>query len=55
MLIYFDDEFRLKTIERFAKLLKKDGKLFLGHADIIPENSFFTKHNDHRLSYYIKN
>lgn len=55
MLIYFDDEFRLKTIERFAALLKPEGKLFLGHADIIPENHFFTKHNDHRLSYYIKN
>nr|MBP9493342.1 protein-glutamate O-methyltransferase CheR [Sulfurospirillum sp.] len=55
MLIYFDDEFRLKTIERFAKLLKKDGKLFLGHADIIPETTLFTKHNDHRLSYYVKN
>lgn len=55
MLIYFDDEFRLKTIERFAKLLKKDGKLFLGHADIIPETKLFTKHNDHRLSYYVKN
>lgn len=55
MLIYFDDEFRLKTIEKFAALLKPQGKLFLGHADIIPENSFFTKHNDHRLSYYVKN
>lgn len=55
MLIYFDDEFRLKTIERFAKLLKKDGKLFLGHADIIPETTLFTKHNNQRLSYYIKN
>lgn len=55
MLIYFDDEFRLKTIERFATLLKPEGKLFLGHADIIPDNSYFTKHSDHRLSYYIKN
>lgn len=54
MLIYFDDEFRLKTIERFAKLLKTDGKLFLGHADIIPENSFFSKHTLNRLSYYNK-
>lgn len=54
MLIYFDDEFRLKTIERFARLLKPTGKLFLGHADIIPENSFFEKHSDHRLSYYSK-
>lgn len=55
MLIYFDDEFRLKTIERFATLLKPDGKLFLGHADIIPDNCYFTKHNENRLSYYIKN
>ena len=55
MLIYFDDEFRLKTIERFATLLKPNGKLFLGHADIIPENRFFTKFTENRLSYYIKN
>ncbi len=55
MLIYFDDDFRLKTIELFSKLLKPEGKLFLGHADIIPENRFFVKNNDHRLSYYTKN
>jgi len=54
MLIYFDDDFRLKTIERFATLLKPEGKLFLGHADIIPDNNYFTKHTDHRLSYYVK-
>lgn len=54
MLIYFDDDFRLKTIERFASLLKPEGKLFLGHADIIPDNNYFTKHTDHRLSYYVK-
>ena len=54
MLIYFDDDFRLKTIERFATLLKPEGKLFLGHADIIPDNPYFTKHTDHRLSYYVK-
>jgi chemotaxis protein methyltransferase CheR len=54
MLIYFDDEFRLKTIEVFAKMLKAEGKLFLGHADIVPENRFFEKRSDHRLSYYVK-
>ena len=54
MLIYFDDDFRLKTIERFASLLKSEGKLFLGHADIIPENRFFTKYTENRLSYYVK-
>ena len=54
MLIYFDDDFRLKTIERFATLLKPEGKLFLGHADIIPDNPYFIKHTDNRLSYYIK-
>lgn len=55
MLIYFDDEFRMKTIERFSKLLNTGGNLFLGHADIIPENTFFTKCNNNRLSYYVKN
>jgi chemotaxis protein methyltransferase CheR len=54
MLIYFDDEFRMKTIEKFSKLLTTEGKLFLGHADIIPENTFFTKCNNNRLSYYVK-
>jgi chemotaxis protein methyltransferase CheR len=54
MLIYFDDDFRLKTIERFASLLRPQGKLFLGHADIIPENRFFTKFSEQRLSYYVK-
>lgn len=54
MLIYFDDAFRLKAVERFSTLLKPEGKLFLGHADIIPENNYFTKHTEHRLSYYIK-
>jgi len=54
MLIYFDDDFRLKAIERFANLLKPEGKLFLGHADIIPENNFFVKHTENRLSYYVK-
>lgn len=54
MLIYFDDDFRLKAIERFANLLKPEGKLFLGHADIIPDNNYFTKHTEHRLSYYVK-
>lgn len=54
MLIYFDDAFRLKTVERFAKLLKPSGKLFLGHADIVPENAFFTKYTDAKLSYYVK-
>ena len=54
MLIYFDDDFRLKTIERFATLLKPEGKLFLGHADIIPDNPYFVKYTENRLSYYIK-
>lgn len=54
MLIYFDDAFRLKAVERFASLLKPEGKLFLGHADIIPENPYFTKFTENRLSYYVK-
>lgn len=54
MLIYFDDEFRLETIRRFASLLKPDGRLFLGHADIIPENNYFEKRTNQRITYYIK-
>lgn len=55
MLIYFDDAVRLKTVERFQTLLKPEGKLFLGHADIIPENRHFTKMTENRLSYYVNN
>ncbi len=34
MLIYFNDNEKKSAIEQFKKLLKNDGFLFLGHADI---------------------
>ena len=45
MLIYFDEEKKKKVIEKFRTLLKEDGLLCLGHADIsfIPDG--FTKEN----------
>ena len=45
MLIYFDNESKVAAMKRFAEVLKTDGKLFLGHADIVPKNQWFTKHS----------
>ncbi|WP_458699579.1 CheR family methyltransferase [Sulfurospirillum sp. 1307] len=52
MLIYFDEEFRVKTMEQFSKIIKNDGRLYLGHADIVPENKFFTKNGYGPNCYY---
>ncbi|MBE0496598.1 MAG: protein-glutamate O-methyltransferase CheR [Campylobacterales bacterium] len=54
MMIYFDDVFKQKTIERFHKLLKNGGRLYTGHADLVPNTPLFTKVTQGRLSYYEK-
>ncbi len=54
MLIYFDDECRLASLERFAKILKSEGRVFLGHADMVPKNNWLTKHGFGSESYYSK-
>lgn len=54
MLIYFDDDFRVTALERFSKLLKPDGRVFLGHADIVPQNRWLTKHGFGSSCYYFK-
>jgi chemotaxis protein methyltransferase CheR len=54
MLIYFDDVFRVAAMKRFSQLLKADGRLFLGHADIVPKNEWFTKHGFGSSCYYSK-
>lgn len=54
MLIYFDEEYRLKAMQRFSELLKPDGRIYLGHADIVPENNFLTKHGFGSSCYYTK-
>jgi len=54
MLIYFDDEFRVAAMKRFAQLLKPEGRLYLGHADIVPENKWLNKHGFGSSCYYTK-
>ncbi len=51
MLIYFDEETRLKSMEIFSKLLKPHGKLYLGHADTIPQNRWLERES---LCYRLK-
>lgn len=54
MLIYFDEEFRLEAMKRFHELLKSQGRVYLGHADIVPENDMFEKHGFGSSCYYTK-
>ncbi|MBR8464935.1 protein-glutamate O-methyltransferase CheR [Campylobacter sp. faydin G-140] len=54
MMIYFDDEFRLKCVERLHKLLKDYGRLYTGHADIVPYTDLYTKQFSLSTSYYAK-
>jgi chemotaxis protein methyltransferase CheR len=54
MLIYFDDEFRVATMKRFNQLLKSDGRVYLGHADIVPKNEWFDKNGFGSSCYYTK-
>ena len=54
MLIYFDDDFRVAAMKRFSQLLKSDGRLFLGHADIVPKNEWFVKNGFGSSCFYSK-
>lgn len=54
MLIYFDEEFRIATMKRFNQLLKNDGRVYLGHADIVPQNEWFSKNGFGSSCYYTK-
>ncbi|WP_024955414.1 CheR family methyltransferase [Sulfurospirillum arcachonense] len=54
MLIYFDEEFRVKTMKRFNQLLKDEGRIYLGHADIVPKDESFVKHGFGSSCYYTK-
>jgi chemotaxis protein methyltransferase CheR len=54
MLIYFDEEFRLQAMKHFLNLLKDSGRIYLGHADIIPANDFLQKHGFGSSCYYTK-
>lgn len=54
MMIYFNDEFKHKSIQRFHQLLLPHGRLYTGHADLIPTNTLFKKETKGRLSFYVK-
>ncbi|AQW81513.1 CheR family methyltransferase [Campylobacter pinnipediorum] len=54
MMIYFDDNFRLKCIERLHKILKDDGRLYTGHADLIPYTSIYKKKFGNGVTFYEK-
>lgn len=52
MMIYFDDDFRLKCIQRLAKVLKSGGRLYAGHADLVPQSSEYEKKFINGSSFY---
>jgi len=52
MMIYFDDSFRLKCVERLHKLLKEQGRLYTGHADLVPYTPLYVKQFSYGASYY---
>ncbi|PAF42987.1 protein-glutamate O-methyltransferase CheR [Helicobacter sp. 11S03491-1] len=54
MMIYFDATYRLKTIQRFHKILNTHGRLYVGHADLIPNTDLFNKNMADRIIYYQK-
>lgn len=54
MLIYFDYDSKLKVLENFHKILADDGRLYVGTADLIPDNIFFKKVFSSKGTYYEK-
>lgn len=54
MLIYFNNEFRLKAIEAFYKLLNPGGRLYVGSADTVPFTDVFKKSSELGISFYEK-
>lgn len=54
MMIYFDDDFKHKAIKRFYELLKPHGRLYTGHADLVPQTPLLIKEVQARLYFYKK-
>ena len=54
MMIYFNEEFKLRTVERFHKILSDHGRLYVGHADLVPYTAFYKKHISNGTTYYAK-
>ncbi len=53
MLIYFDEQHRVKAIDQLSKRLRPNGRLYLGHADLVPKMTSLKKVYDGQTSYYI--
>jgi len=54
MMIYFDYESKIKLMEHYYKVLKDEGRLYVGNADLVPENGFFKKSFSRGILYYEK-
>lgn len=54
MMIYFNDEFKLKCIQVLYKLLNDNGRLYAGHADLIPSTNIYKKIYENGVAYYEK-
>lgn len=54
MMIYFDENYRILTIERFAKLLKPYGRIYFGSSDLVPYCDLYSKIVDLSGTYYEK-
>ncbi len=54
MLIYFDYDSKIKLMKNFHKVLNDNGRLYIGSADLLPENEFFKKVFLSKGNYYEK-
>ncbi|MCW1360591.1 CheR family methyltransferase [Campylobacter sp. US33a] len=54
MMIYFDYDSKIKLLENFYKLLSTTGRLYIGNADLVPENIYFKKVFSSKGVYYEK-
>ncbi|MBF7044329.1 CheR family methyltransferase [Campylobacter volucris] len=43
MMIYFDQDFKIKLMERFHRILNKEGRIYPGKSDLVPETAYFEK------------
>ncbi|MCR6576319.1 chemotaxis protein CheR [Campylobacter insulaenigrae] len=54
MMIYFDQDFKIKLMERFHRILNKEGRIYPGKSDHIPDTAYFEKNFSASGIYYSK-
>lgn len=54
MLIYFNEEFRLKAINKFHEMLNIFGRFYAGNSDIVPYVDAFKKRTELGVMFYEK-